>query len=117
MEWEILEYKKPNGRSPVREFLSSLNAKHRAKVLRNVQLLKEFGLELGMPYTRHLEEGIWELRTQESGNISRVLLFHWYENRLVFTHGFIKKTQKTPREEIEKAKRYRSDFLERNNKE
>ncbi|MBH8605909.1 type II toxin-antitoxin system RelE/ParE family toxin [Thermoactinomyces sp. CICC 10522] len=109
--WETIEYVKANGRRPTSEFLDSLPIKQREKVIRNMLLLERFGLRWGMPFTEHLGDGIWELRTKISSNIYRVLLFHWKDNYLVFTHGFTKKTQKTPKREIEKAKRYRADFL------
>lgn len=113
MKWETQEYVRKNGRSPIRDYLSSLSTRHRVKVLRSIQLLEEFGPDLGMPHVRHLEDGIFELRTQFGNNIFRTIFFHWYENKLVLTHGFTKKTQKTPRSEIEKAKMYRADFLKR----
>ncbi len=50
---------------------------------------------------------------QAGNNISRVLYFFYVGNKIILTHGFIKKTQKTPREEIEKAKAYRKDFLKK----
>ena len=49
-------------------------------------------------------------------DISRVLYFFYYEGRIVLTHGFIKKTQRTPAGEIEKAKKYRRDYIERHGK-
>jgi phage-related protein len=60
-----------------------------------------------------LSEGIFELRAQVGSDISRVLYFFYVDQRIVLTNGFIKKTQKTPPQEIEKAKRYRADYLSR----
>ena len=60
--------------------------------------------------------GIFELRAKVGTDISRVLYFFYYEGRIVLTHGFIKKTQRTPAGEIEKAKKYRSDYIERHGK-
>lgn len=57
--------------------------------------------------------GIFELRAKVGTDISRVLYFFYYEGRIVLTHGFIKKTQRTPAAEIEKAKKYRRDYIER----
>ena len=60
--------------------------------------------------------GIFELRAKVGTDISRVLYFFYYEGRIVLTHGFIKKTQRTPAGEIEKAKNYRRDYIERHGK-
>lgn len=60
--------------------------------------------------------GIFELRAKVGTDISRVLYFFYYEGRIVLTHGFIKKTQRTPAGEIEKAKKYRIDYIERHGK-
>ena len=60
--------------------------------------------------------GIFELRAKVGTDISRVLYFFYYEGRIVLTHGFIKKTQRTPAGEIEKAKEYRRDYIERHGK-
>lgn len=60
--------------------------------------------------------GIFELRAKVGTDISRVLYFFYYEGRIVLTHGFIKKTQRTPAGEIEKANKYRRDYIERHGK-
>ena len=60
--------------------------------------------------------GIFELRAKVGTDISRVLYFFYYEGRIVLTHGFIKKTQRTPAGEIEKANKYIRDYIERHGK-
>lgn len=67
-------------------------------------------------HSRHLENGIFELRGKVGTDIVRVLYFFYYEGKIVFTNGFVKKTQKTPREKIRKAKEYRKDYIERSQK-
>lgn len=99
---------------PAKEFLDSINPKMRAKFAMEIKLLEEKGNQLREPYSKPLEDGIFELRAKVGTDISRVLYFFYYEGRIVLTHGFIKKTQKTPPSEIEKAKQYRKDFIERN---
>lgn len=101
---------------PVKEFLDSLDNKMRAKFIMEIKLLEEKGNELREPYSKPLEDGIFELRAKVGTDISRVLYFFYYEGRIILTNGFIKKTQKTPKSEIQKAKQYRKDFLERNGK-
>ena len=55
-----------------------------------------------------------KMRAKVGTDISRVLYFFYYQGRIILTHGFVKKAQKTPSSEIEKAKNYRKDFIERN---
>ena len=67
-----------------------------------------------MPFSRHLDDGIFELRTVQGNDITRVLYFFVAGGEIVLTHGFVKKTQKTPAREIERAKRMREDWRSRN---
>ena len=84
-----------------------------AKMVGLMEILEEKGYSLREPYSAPLEDGIFELRATQGSNISRALFFFYVEGRIVITHGFIKKTQKTPRAQIELAKKYRADFLRR----
>ena len=68
------------------------------------QFQVEKGHSLREPYSVPLGDGIFELRAIQGSNISRALFFFYVEGRIVITHGFIKKTQKTPRAQIELAK-------------
>ncbi|MCD7858580.1 MAG: type II toxin-antitoxin system RelE/ParE family toxin [Firmicutes bacterium] len=106
-------YELPDGSRPAAEFLQSLAPKMEAKMLRTIELLEEYGGELREPYSKPLGDGIFELRAKVGNNITRVLYFFFIGNRVILTHGFIKKSQKTPAGEIERAKRYRSDYQRR----
>ena len=106
-------YEKENGNIPVEEFLNMLDVKMRAKLLGIIKILQEKGNRLREPYSKHLDDGIFELRGKVGSDISRVLYFFYYNKKIILTNGFIKKTQKTPKTEIDKAKKYRSDYLER----
>lgn len=106
-------YEKANGEIPVEEFLLSLDKKMRAKLLGILEILQEKGNQLREPYSKHLDDGIFEIRGKVGSDISRVLYFFYYEGKIVMTNGFVKKTQKTPKSEIETAKKYRKDYLER----
>lgn len=86
----------------------------RTKVFGRLELLEEHEPALGMPFSRHLDDGIFELRTVQGSNITRVLYFFVAGGEIVLTHGFVKKTQKTPAREIERAKRMREDWRSRN---
>lgn len=114
MEKFIVEfYETENGNIPVEEFLKMLDVKMRAKLLGIIKILQEKGNRLREPYSKHLDDGIFELRGKVGSDISRVLYFFYYNKKIILTNGFIKKTQKTPKTEIDKAKKYRSDYLER----
>lgn len=112
-KFEVLFYDKEDGTEPAKEFIQSLDAKMRAKVIWTVKLLQNNGTELRKPYSEHLEDGIFELRAKNGSDISRVLYFFVVGRRAILTNGFIKKQQKTPANEIERAKRYRAEFLSR----
>ncbi|MBR4224016.1 MAG: type II toxin-antitoxin system RelE/ParE family toxin [Oscillospiraceae bacterium] len=107
-------YETKDGRSPVAEFIDSLDVKMAAKLVGMLELLEEKGTELTMPYTRHLDDGIFELRCKFGSNITRTLFFFYVDAKIVVTNGFVKKTQKTPPGEISLAKKRRADWIERN---
>ncbi|GHU77113.1 toxin RelE [Clostridia bacterium] len=111
--FEAVFYVKSDGTSPVREFIVALEPKMRAKVVRLINMLETNGTELREPYSKHLRDGVFELRVQTSSNASRVLYFYYEGRKVVLTHGFIKKTQTTPPKEIERAIGYRREYLER----
>ena len=117
MDWNILLYQKENGEEPVMAFLNELPPKHRAKAIRDIDLLEEHGLSLKLPYVRNIEgekyKGIMELRVQQGSDISRIFYFLPVGNSFVLLHGFVKKTQKTPKRELETAYRYMQDYLRR----
>ena len=111
MEIELYETK--DGKCPVSEYLDSLNDKLKAKTLRTIDLLERNGQALRKPYSEALEDGIFELRTKQSTNITRILYFFVIGNKAVLTNGFTKRSQKTPKKEIELAKKYRKDYERR----
>ncbi|MEE1274952.1 MAG: type II toxin-antitoxin system RelE/ParE family toxin [Olegusella sp.] len=77
-------------------------------------MLEEYGPELGRTESKHIREGIFELRVRFSSDTIRMFYFFYSGQRIIVTNGFIKKTQKTPRGEIEKALRYKHDWEVRN---
>ena len=111
--FQIDFYTMLSGEEPAKEFLLSLSPKMRAKMFRTIDLLAQNGNALREPYSKPLRDGIMELRAKVGSDISRVLYFFVVGQRVILTHGFIKKTNKTPKAEIERAISYRQDFLER----
>lgn len=81
-----------------------------------IDILEQYGNQLREPYSKSLDDGIFELRAKVGSDISRVLYFFYYEGRIILTNGFVKKTQKTPQNEIALAKKYIRDFLARNDR-
>ncbi|MBQ9879717.1 MAG: type II toxin-antitoxin system RelE/ParE family toxin [Clostridia bacterium] len=107
-----------NGRSELWDFLEELRTRSDTnkdlrvqykQIIFCIELLKENGTRLPENITKHLDDGIWELRP---GN-NRVLYFFFRDDTYVLLHHFRKKTQKTPAREIEKAKRERTDYISR----
>nr|AGS53180.1 hypothetical protein [uncultured bacterium contig00081] len=88
----------------------------KAKVYRLIDMLETNGQKLREPYSKHLDDGIFELRAKVGSDITRVLFFFIVGKRAILTHGFIKKTDKTPPSEIALAKKYRNDYLTRKEK-
>ena len=115
-------YETQDGKSQIWEFLEELRIKaatskdariqHKQASL-YIELLQQNGTRLNENITKHLEDGIWELRP---GN-NRVFYFFFQDNTFVLLHQFRKKSQKTPKREIEKVKRERDDYLFRKEKE
>ena len=82
-------------------------------ILRTIDLLEMNGPLLREPYSKPLENGIFELRTKQGSDITRVLYFFIVGKKAVLTNGFIKKSQKTPKAEKELAKKYKADYERR----
>ena len=93
-----------SGNRPVRDWLLELDPEDRRRVGTDIQKV-EFGWPIGMPYCRPLGRGLWEVRSSiSSGRIARVL-FGIANGDMVLLGGFVKKTQKTPQQEIDLALR------------
>ena len=114
-EFKLIAYEKKNGEVPVEEFLDSVNPKMRAKIFGLLEILQEKGNMLREPYSKLIDDGIFEVRCKVGNNITRVLYFFYYEGKIILTNGFVKKTQKTPRSVIELAKSYKKDYEDRFN--
>ena len=97
-------YRTEAGSEPVRDWLKGLLVEDRKRHRKDSKTVV-FGWPVGMPVCRALGEGIYEVRTSLGQNrIARVLFYIDGRGRMVLLHGFIKKTQKTPREDLGLAK-------------
>jgi len=111
-------YETADGRSELWDFLEELRMKAATnkdariqykQISLYIQLLQDNGTRLNENITKHLEDGIWELRP---GN-NRVFYFFFENDTFVLLHYFRKKSQKTPKREIEKTKNERADYVAR----
>lgn len=112
-KFEVEYYEKEDGTYPAEEFILSQNMKMQAKIFMSLQLLEIKGCELREPYSKALGDGIFELRTVQGNNITRVLYFFVVGNKVILTNGFVKKTQKIPKSEIRLARKYKADYENR----
>ena len=97
-------YRTEAGGESVREWLKGLPSEDRKRIGEDIKTV-EFGWPVGMPVCRPLGDGIYEVRTSLAQNrIARVLFYIDKKSRMVLLHGFIKKTQKTPDEDLELTK-------------
>jgi|SRR6266853_1008204 len=95
-------FRSATGNEPVRDWLKSLTREERRIIGEDLKKV-QFGWPLGMPLVRKLDRDLWEVRSRLPGRIARVI-FTAGEGRMVLVHGFIKKSQKTPKEDLALAK-------------
>ncbi|MCI8393433.1 MAG: type II toxin-antitoxin system RelE/ParE family toxin [Clostridia bacterium] len=114
--YDIIMYEDKNGKSELQEYLKQLqnnpskdNNIKLKKITSYIDNLSMYGLTLGEPYIKHIDSDIWELRPIRD----RILFTSWYNNKFILLSVFTKNTQKTPRKEIEKAKRLLKDYIKR----
>ena len=106
-------YLTESGRSPVRDFIDSLDSSSQRKFFFVKSLLDEFGRKLPQPHAKHIGNEIFELRFKGQEGQVRVLYFFFHQDKVIFTNGFIKKTGKVPDREKTLAIERKKAFLER----
>ena len=114
--YEIYFYKDKNGKEPVKDYIQELasnkdkNSRIKLTKIRDyLKVLSEYGTRAGVPYVKHLDGDIWELRPLRD----RILFAAWDGKSFILLHQFMKQTQKTPSREIEAAKRNLASYRER----
>lgn len=95
------------------QFLRSLDRQTRARFIWSIEQLRVRNVQAREPLVRHIEGRLWELRRESNTNIYRLLYVILSGRRILLLHGFQKKTQRTPRSDIELAQRRLADFLQR----
>ena len=112
MQFEI-EFYDENDVEFVKDFILEQDNKMPAKIFHNLELLELECNLLREPYSKHLEDGIFELRDNVGNDITRILYFFVIGQKIILTNGFVKKSQKTPKSEIDLAKKRRNNYLNR----
>ncbi len=113
----IIFYEDKNGKSEIIEYITDLRNKKNnkdsriklAKITSYIDQLSTKGLQLGQPFIKHIEGEIWELRPLRD----RIMFASWCNNKFILLSIFMKQTQKTPKKEIEKAKKLLEDYKKR----
>lgn len=95
---EVRFFRTETENEPVREWLRSLPGEDKKMIGEDIKTV-QYGWPIGMPLVRKLCNGLWEVRTKLDNKISRVL-FTLYGNQIILLHGFIKKTEKTPKDDL-----------------
>lgn len=115
--FKITHYYKANGEAPLTSFLEELRSSHSKdsiiqyrQIMHSITMLETARTRLGERHTKHLEDGIWELRP----GCNRVLFFFFRDDTFILLHAFRKESGKAPRSEIRKAKAERADWISRN---
>jgi phage-related protein len=111
-------YRNKSGKSDIVEYLDELKKKgetskneriNRDKILAYIIALEQYGTRIGQPIVKHVDGSLWELRPLAN----RIFFFYWKDNKFVLLHHFIKKTRKTPPNEVDQARLKMKDFVER----
>lgn len=112
-------YKDKDGNAPLKKYLKELGIKtdknsrvNFNKIRDYIKILSEYGTRAGEPFVKHISGDIWELRPLRN----RILFFGYDGEKFILLFHFVKKTQRTPQKEIEKAKILMNDYIERSNR-
>ncbi|MFP7386514.1 type II toxin-antitoxin system RelE/ParE family toxin [Enterococcus hirae] len=115
---EFETYKRPNGNDEFLEWITALPLKNRAKLLKTIKETEVNGLLVAqrLKWAKKIDTNLYELRSKVGPNIQRGLYFHVENERYIITHGFIRKSEKTPKKEIDHAKELRKEWFENENR-
>lgn len=102
-------YKSTNEREPVREWLLSLSEADRKAIGEDIKTV-EFGWPIGMPVCKKMEADLWEVRSYVKDGIARTF-FTIIDDNMILLHGIIKKSQKTPTDDLKVARTRKKEVL------
>ena len=106
---DVVFFSTTNGREPVKEWLKKMSTFDRVTMSEDIKTV-QFGWPLGMPLVRKLADGLWEIRVKlQGGNIARVI-FMMDRQCMILLHGFIKKSNKTPKNDLDLSKRRKRQY-------
>lgn len=103
-------YETPSGQTVIEDFIRKMQPAAQAKLLRQLDLLAEFGVELSMPHTKPLSDGLHELRMRGKQEI-RIFYIFTKNKHIYLLHAFQKKTQTTPRHELRTARKRQYEIV------
>jgi len=106
----VVFYQTNAGNEPVREWLKSLRTEERKTIGADI-LAVQYAWPIGKPLVDNLGDGVWEVRSHLLNRIARTL-FAVVDAEIVLLHGFIKKQQKTPQDELDLAKKRKKQYIE-----
>ena len=101
-------YRSESGKEPVRDWLLALSKDDRKTVGEDIKTV-EFGWPIGMPTCRPMSGGLYEVRTNLTDKRIARVLFCFHDGKMVLLHGFIKKSQKTPKPDLELAQKRKKE--------
>ena len=116
--YQVVFYEDKNGFSELYEYLNEIKEKSKTnkdyriqfkQITTYIELLANYGFNLSIKIAKHIVDGVWELRPGKN----RILYFYYEKDTYVLLHIFRKTTNKTPKNEIEKAKREMNDYCDR----
>ena len=112
-KWTCCYYSSDSGKEPVKKFIDSLASRTQQKFFAIIGMVENLGKNLPEPHAKQLGNGIFELRFKGQEGHIRILHFFYDDNKIIFTNGFIKKSNKTPKKEIELAVKRREIYIQR----
>lgn len=105
---EVKFFKTNSGKEPVRDLLQKMDKSDKKIIGEDIKTV-QYGWPMGMPLVRKLETDLWEVRSNLENKIARVI-FTVVDNTIILLHGFLKKSKKTPKPDIELARRRLSNL-------
>ena len=114
MDWQVVFYMDTAGNEPVKDFIVGQPNGAIAEIIHVFKLLREFNIQLGMPYVRKIDgSGLRELRIKHSSDLYRIFYFAYTGQKFVLLHAILKRSGRTPEGDIELAIKRMNDYKSR----